>query len=255
MVELEVKIKERSLEIELLNQRLSGEEPMIVDAATFNTNTPYQSEFFRLTILLEEMLQNKKTDHPDVVRVRNELAAVNKLLDEEKETNEATEKREVMSPVFQQIKANLQSAEIELEGMQLQKMEFEKIIVDLEEKVGHIPKSELVLNRLEREAQINRELFNTLKVKSAQARITQEVEIESQEEPVPDSRSSRGSLEALQTESEADHDRRPDRGILSRLLPDLRFRVPRPVDREGRGDQPRLRGPRPGQGPQAVRLR
>jgi len=175
-----VKIKERSLEIELLNQRLSGEEPMIVDAATFNTNTPYQSEFFRLTILLEEMLQNKKTDHPDVVRVRNELAAVNKLLDEEKETNEATEKREVMSPVFQQIKANLQSAEIELEGMQLQKMEFEKIIVDLEEKVGHIPKSELVLNRLEREAQINRELFNTLKVKSAQARITQEVEIESQ---------------------------------------------------------------------------
>jgi len=180
MVELEVDIKERSLEIELLKQRLSGEQPMIVDAATFNTNTPYQSEFFRLTILLEGMLQEKKPDHPDVVRVKDELSAIKKLLDEEKDANEATLKREVMSPVYQQIKANLQSAEIELEGMILQKNEFEKIVTDLEEKVGQIPESEMVLNTLMREAEINRELFNTLKVKSAQARITREVEIESQ---------------------------------------------------------------------------
>ena len=180
LVEVEVAIKEKTLEGELFRKRLTGEAPMVISQATYIQHTPYQTEHQRLTILYQEMLQSKRPNHPDVVKIKCDLAAIKKMLDNEKENNEAAEKKEIMSPTYQEILARLQQCEIEIESRVLQKREYKKIVEDLETKVIKIPESEMRLSRLERDMAITRELTNTLRVKVEQARITQKVELQSQ---------------------------------------------------------------------------
>ncbi len=180
LVEVEVAIKERTLEGELFRKRLTGEAPMVISQATYIQYTPYQTEHQRLTILYQEMLQDKRPNHPDVIKIKCDLAAIKRMLDNEKENREASEKKEIMSPTYQEILARLQQCEIEIESKVLQKREYEKIVDDLETKVIKIPASEMKLSRLERDMAITRELTNTLRVKVEQARITQKVELQSQ---------------------------------------------------------------------------
>jgi len=181
LVEVEVTIKEKSLERELLSKRLSGEEPMVISQATYIQHTPYQTEYQRLTIQLQEMLHDKKPNHPDVIKIECDIDAIKKMLAEEKKNSEASERREIMSPTYQEILARMQQTNIELESTLLQKREYQRIVADLEQKVAKIPSSEMILNSLTREFELNRELVNTLKIKVEQARITQQVELQSQE--------------------------------------------------------------------------
>ena len=180
LVEADVKIKELTLKVELLTSRLNGEEPMVIQSALYVQHNPYRAAFQDLNIRYQSMLGRLRPDHPDVVEARAQLEALERIISQEKDGEEAQERQEVRSPVFQEILAKQQDTRLELKAAQLQRQEYQEIAAALEKKVATIPANEMALNALEREVHINKELFDSLRLKVEQARISQQVELQSQ---------------------------------------------------------------------------
>ena len=181
LVASEVEIKELELRQELLEQRLSGEQPMVVESASYLSVSPIQQRLENLRIKINEMQVRVKPDHPDLIKTQRELEAVQAIRAQEKSQREAAETKEVRSPTYQEVLAKLQDARVDLAAERLQREEYIKIIEELEGKVTGIPESEMALEAMKREVAINQEVFETLRSKVEQARVNQQVELQSQE--------------------------------------------------------------------------
>jgi len=181
LVATDVEIKELQLRVDLLESRLSGELPMVVESASFLNVSPIQQRLETLRIQYEELQVRLQPGHPDLLRAAAELEAVAALRADEKSNKEASETKEVRSPTYQEVLARLQDARVDLEAELLQREEYLRIIADLEHKVAGIPASEMALSAMEREVATNQELFLTLRTKVEHARVNQQVELQSQE--------------------------------------------------------------------------
>jgi len=177
----EVEIKELQLRVDLLEKRLNGESPMVVESASFLNVSPIQQRLEQLRIEYQEKKVRLKPGHPDLIKTKADLDAVSRIREDEKTSKVASETKEVRSPTYQEVLARLQEAEIDLQAQQLQKAEYQRILVDLEEKVSGIPQAEMALAAMNREVAINQELFETLRTKVEHARVNQQVELQSQE--------------------------------------------------------------------------
>lgn len=181
LTQADVDIKELELRVGLLEDRLSGESPMVVDSASFLNVSPIQQRLEHLRIEVQEMKIRMKPDHPDLLRRQADPQAIARIREDEKEENVASETKEVRSPTYQEVLARLQDAHVDLEAAVLTREEYVKLIVELEEKVARIPQAEMALSSIEREVDINRELFQALRTKVEHARVNQQVELQSQE--------------------------------------------------------------------------
>jgi polysaccharide chain length determinant protein (PEP-CTERM system associated) len=181
LTEADVDIKELGLRVGLLEDRLSGETPMVVDSASFLNVSPIQQRLEHLRIEVQEMKVRMKPDHPELLRRQADLEAIARIREDEKKDNVATETKEVRSPMYQEVLARLQDAHVDLEAAVLKREEYALLITDLEQKVELIPQAEMALNSIEREVAINQELFETLRTKVEHARVNQQVELQSQE--------------------------------------------------------------------------
>ncbi len=177
----DVDIKEFELRVGLLEDRLSGESPMVVESASFLNISPIQQRLEHLRIEYQEMKVRMKPDHPELLRKKADLDAVGRIRQDEMEENVASETTEVRSPTFQKILALLQDSQLDLESAQLTRLEYLSISEKLEQKVALIPQAEMALKSIEREVAINQELFQTLRTKVEHARVSQQVELQSQE--------------------------------------------------------------------------
>jgi len=180
LVTAEVQSKQLDLEVGLLNDRLQGESPMVIQSSTFVHSTPYRFEYQNMNIRLMAMLRQKTEDHPDVIKVRKNLDALVELIDQERAEGEASESQEVRSPIFQQVTAKLQDTMVELQSSQLKEKEYTRIVADLEARAAEIPASEMALEKMVRDVKVTREIYETLRLKVEQARINQEIELSSQ---------------------------------------------------------------------------
>ncbi|MFT7463015.1 MAG: polysaccharide chain length determinant protein (PEP-CTERM system associated) [Pseudohongiellaceae bacterium] len=181
LVTADVTSKQLSLEVDLLQARLMGQSPMVIQSSTFVHSTPYRFEYQNMNIRLKAMLRQKTEDHPDVVKVRANLAALKDLIAEERSEGEASESQEVRSPLFQQVTAKLQDTKVELESSRLKETEYTRIVAGLVARAAKIPASEMALEKMIRDVKVTREIYETLRLKVEQARINQEIELSSQE--------------------------------------------------------------------------
>jgi len=180
MLTAELELKQQQLTLELLEQRLSGEKPMVVAQALFVQNTPYQRQYQELQMRMGNLLSTRKPNHPEVRELQREMDYIVDLLEREKEEKQASETQEVRSPVYQEISARLEDTRIEVQVLTGEIEEYRQVIGELQAKLLLMPDLEKTYSNLESEVKNIREIYDTLRIKLEHARVSQEVELEQQ---------------------------------------------------------------------------
>ncbi len=181
IIEMQVELKDAELNKELLEGRLAGTQPMIVSQALFHKNTPYQAQYQNLEMQLGNLLATRTEEHPEVLKVKRELAYIKELLKKEKDEKGAAETKEVRSPVYQEILARHADVKIAIEVIKMRISEYTKINDELKSRIKQIPNLEKKLKSLEKKEAIAREIYETLQVKLEHSKVSREVELKQQE--------------------------------------------------------------------------
>jgi len=180
LLELNIEIRELELQIELNQSRLSGEKEMVVEQTVFVEETAYQRQFKDLNMELAKLLSTHRENHPRVVNLRKEIAALEVLMEEDRKQDKASETRKVRSPIYLQLRARIEESTVKLEAAKAKQVELQRMVDDLKQMVGEAPQMERKLTDLESEVAINRQIYENLKVKLEHAKVTREVELAQQ---------------------------------------------------------------------------
>ncbi len=169
-----------------LDRQLAGEEPTFGMAAGSKgmgggstsvdaTITNFESQL--------EQLRLKFTDkHPDIVNVRNTLADLYRLRDEERARNRSSgtgasaSTALQMNPVYQDMRMALSRAEVELASLRSQLGERRAAYNSLRRMMDTIPEVEAQLNRLNRDYDVVKRQHDTLLARLETARLGEQVQ-------------------------------------------------------------------------------
>ena len=180
LLDAELELKQEQLNEQLYAARLAGEKPMVISQALYVQNTPYQMAYQNLKIKMGNLVATREKSHPEVQKLQREMDFIVDLLAEEKKKHEATESREMRSPVYQEVSARLEDAHIHAKVLEQKCAEFRHVLEDTRQKLTDVPELEREQARLEGEAKLTRDLSETLQLKLEHARVSCEVEIEQQ---------------------------------------------------------------------------
>lgn len=156
-----------------LEKQLQGEMPLI----SSNYGTKKMLKLRKYREQLEALLSRYTEQHPDVQAVRANIAET--LADDGADEYEfidiGTGDSVEMNPVYQELKADLHRAGVEVETMKLKLMEKEKSVDALKKSVDIIPDVEARLAKLNRGYEITRERYLSLVERRESAKLAQEV--------------------------------------------------------------------------------
>ncbi len=179
-LDADLELKQEHLNEKLLTERLAGEKPMVVSQALFVQNTPYQRQYQELSLRMGNLLATRDKSHPEVLKLQREMEYIKDLLEHEKEKNQASETQEVRSPVFQEVTARREDARIKIKVLEQKVEEFNRMAGETRQKLLAVPQLERDQARMEGEVKLTREIYDNLRMKLEQARVSREVEFEQQ---------------------------------------------------------------------------
>jgi len=166
----ELQLAERKyLEME---KQLQGEAPLLGN----NYGPQKVVKLRKYRQQLENLLSKYTEQHPDVQAVRANIAET--LADKNNEdefVDLGTGDRVEFNPVYQELKADLHRAGVEVETLKLKLMEKEKAVETLKKSVDIIPDVEARLAKLNRGYEITRERYLKLVERRESAQLAQEV--------------------------------------------------------------------------------
>jgi polysaccharide biosynthesis transport protein len=179
-LEADLELKQERLNENLLSARLSGEKPMVIAQALYVQNTPYQKHYQELQLQMGNLLATRDKSHPEVLKLQREMDYITRLLEDEKKKNQAQETQEVRSPVYQEVSARLEDSRIKIKVLEQKVAEYQRLQEETRKKLAEVPELEKEQARMQSELKLTHELYDTLRVKLEQARVTCEVEIAQQ---------------------------------------------------------------------------
>ena len=180
LLDTELELKQEQLNEQLYAARLAGEKPMVISQALYVQNTPYQKAYQEMKLKMGNLVATREKTHPEVLKLQREMDFIVDLLENEKNKNEASETREMRSPVYQEVSARLEDARIHVKVLEQKAAEFRRITEDIRQQLTDAPELEQQQARLEGEAKLTRDIYETLQMKLEHARVSCEVEIEQQ---------------------------------------------------------------------------
>ena len=180
LLDAELELKQSQLDQQLYAARLAGEKPMVISQALYVQNTPYQKAYQELQIKMGNLVATREKSHPEVQKLQREMDFIVDLLAKEKEKHEASESREMRSPVYQEVSARLEDARIKCKVMEQKTEEYRRIMAEIRTQLTEVPELEREQARLENEAKLTRDISETLQLKLEHAKVSCEVEIEQQ---------------------------------------------------------------------------
>ncbi len=176
----EIELKEALLKRELLEKQLSAENPLI----SFSSSD--KSLEIRLVNLESELnfLLTKYTEkYPEVIKLKTQIEEIKELISKKEERNNKDSafkeiKTEILNPLHQKIKEDLNEINIAISSLQTRIKDY-KIKVELyEDKVKSIPTQEQELAQLSRGYSVNESIYRTLLNKLEEARISKELDLQ-----------------------------------------------------------------------------
>ncbi len=175
LMDLRLQRNELKGRLDNLNDQLSGKTPLS-GTVTFN-----DSPVGRLEMLEEQLatlLLKYTGSYPAVLRVKGEIAELNKGLDDKGE--EASSKGDV-NPVRKQVESEVYKIKTTLTRLDSRATEIEQEIVGLESALSDVPAEHQILVDLRREVTVYAGIYNNLVTKFEAVKITKE--LEQREEP------------------------------------------------------------------------
>jgi polysaccharide chain length determinant protein (PEP-CTERM system associated) len=179
-LDAELDLKQERLNENLLQARLTGEKPMVVAQALYIQNTPYQKRYQELELQLGSLMSTREKSHPEVLKIQREMDFIKHLLEDEKKKNQASETQEVRSPVYQEVSARLEDSRIKVKVLEQKSAEYQRLLEETRNKLAEVPELEKELERMQGELKVTHEIYDTLRVKLEQARVTCAVEMAQQ---------------------------------------------------------------------------
>ncbi len=156
-----------------MKKQLQGEAPLLSN----NYGTKKVVKLRKYRQQLEALLTRYTEQHPDVQAVRANIADT--LADEgvagEEFADIGTGETVEYNPVYQELKADIHRAGVEVETMKLKLLEKKKSVEMLKKSVDIIPDVEADLAKLNRGYEITRERYLSLVERRESARLAQEV--------------------------------------------------------------------------------
>lgn len=168
-------------ELELAKRRLSemrkqlGGESLMLDSSSHESAQIQKLRDYRKQ--LEKLLTQYTEEHPDVLALRAAIADVMASDNTESGGTEdiAMSDSVDFNPVYQELKAEIHKASVEVETMKIRLLEKEKSVSELKESIDIIPGVEAKLAKLNRDYEITRERYLDLVERRESARLAQEV--------------------------------------------------------------------------------
>jgi len=156
-------------------KQLEGEAPLL-DNSSYTAPKALKLKKYREE--LEKLLTKYKEEHPDVKALR---ATIAELLASDDSTEDAivdTSNSDTVefNPVYQQLKAEINKASIEVETLKLQLAEKKNSLQSLKQEVDILPGVEAELAKLNRDYEITRERYLSFVQRRESARLAQAVE-------------------------------------------------------------------------------
>lgn len=154
-------------------KQLEGEAPLLDNAAY---GAPKALKLRRYREQLEQLLTHYKEQHPDIKALRATIAELiaNDNVTDDKYINTGGDAMG-FNPVYQDLKAEVHRAGVEVETLKMQLMEQENSVQGLKQEVDVLPGVEAGLAKLNRDYEITRERYLNLVTRRESARLTQAI--------------------------------------------------------------------------------
>lgn len=166
------KIRLAQARLQEMNKQLKGEKPILDSSASRMTKLRHYQE------QLQNLLTQFTEQHPDVVALRNNIADL-LASDQADEKVDAPDPESGVpvefNPVYQNLKADVHRASVEVETLKLTLAEKENSLKVLEQSADIIPEVEAQLAKLNRDYEITRERYLSMVERRESARLAQEV--------------------------------------------------------------------------------
>ncbi|MEZ5566608.1 MAG: chain-length determining protein [Gammaproteobacteria bacterium] len=169
-----------------LQRQVDGEEPVIglSSSRTLAGGTSVDGAIADLENQLAELRVKYTDKYPDVVRVKQTLADLEKVRESElkkaRTTAPASNPLDT-NPVYQQMRVSLSATEVELASLRSQLAQRQATVSNLRRSVDTIPEVEAQLNRLNRDYDIVKSQYDALVKRLESARLTEEVQAEKED--------------------------------------------------------------------------
>lgn len=169
-----------------LQRQVAGEEPVIgmSRSGAVVGSTSVDGAIADLQNQLADLLVKYTDKHPDVIRVKQTIADLEKVREAELKkariTAPVTNPLDT-NPVYQQMRVSLSATEVELASLQTQLAQRQATVSSLRRAVDTIPEVEAELNRLNRDYGIVKAQYDALVKRLESARLTEEVQAEKED--------------------------------------------------------------------------
>jgi polysaccharide chain length determinant protein (PEP-CTERM system associated) len=163
----------------LIERQLSGEQPMVVSMKT-GAAASVEQKIQILEFQLGQLLGNYTEKHPDVIRIRTEIQRLREQGDQAEpevfSPTGAAGEVTTLNPLHQKLKEGLNNIDIAIGTMSNKKGILELKIAQYERKALSIPDQEKELVALQRDYNVNNNIYNMLLLKYEESRISRQLE-------------------------------------------------------------------------------
>ncbi|OIP63473.1 MAG: hypothetical protein CO150_04765 [Nitrospirae bacterium CG_4_9_14_3_um_filter_53_35] len=166
-----------------IEKQMSSESPMVVSMSTGEASST-GDKIKILEFQLSQFLANYTEKHPDVVRIKTELDHLRKEADakQSKGSDPAPPKSgdlTTLNPLHQKLKEDYNNISITIGTLEAKKGALEKKIAEYGQKVVSIPSQEQQLAALQRDYNVNENIYDMLLRRYEEARISKYLEFSS----------------------------------------------------------------------------
>lgn len=173
--EARVGIQESQSRIGELRGQLRRQDETLISSTTISSNPlvqQYKSRLSELEVQLSAALERYTDKHPTVTGLRVEITETRKKLNSEVERIVSNETR-TLNPIHQALLQQLIGLEVEAISLSSREQAVGHMIEQYEASFASLPRKELMLARLTRNAQVTEQIYLLLRTKYEEVRISE----------------------------------------------------------------------------------
>lgn len=179
LIKLNLQLKEALNRKEQLEKQLSSEKEYIAyEKLVDPVIRQLEQDLVEKQVSLAKLEVDATQDHPLVIRYKREIEELKKKIQERKSQSLSGADKEILNPIYQEIKQELMKIEREIESLKTRIKLTELYLQEHIETIKNIPKQEEELANLQRDYNINAQIYADLTARLETAYITQRLELQ-----------------------------------------------------------------------------
>lgn len=174
-------LMEQRSRVGAISSQLSGESAV---TAVQTRETLYRAQLLDLQGQLDRLLLNYTEQHPDVVRIRHQMADLQRAMNDEQQRQAASPRgsspfdQAQMNPLYQELRSQQAQAQREAAATQTRLAAAESMLGGELDRSRRIADSENTLAELTRDYEVNRDIYQDLLKRRENARVSMELDRE-----------------------------------------------------------------------------